>query len=155
MGIFQTLGLRSLSVTAMLIFPGKTNTAIPDPHIYLRLAISQQKTRRWTNVGVMLGLRLRRWPNITPTLVQRLVFAGDWQWKSNKIILKQLGRFVSLNRNIYIAAGPTIVDVDHAAHTDHCIVRPQCLLGVSWPTLPSTYGGPTLSQRVVSGSVLF
>ena len=33
-------------------------------------------TRRWTNVGLMLGQRRRRWANINPTLVQRLVFAG-------------------------------------------------------------------------------
>ena len=28
------------------------------------------KTRRWTNVGLLLGHRLRRWPNSNPTLVQ-------------------------------------------------------------------------------------
>ena len=33
-------------------------------------------TRRWTNAGLMLGHRLRRWPNINTTLVRRLVFAG-------------------------------------------------------------------------------
>ena len=32
-------------------------------------------TGRWTSVGSMLGHRLRRWPNIEPTLV-RPVFAG-------------------------------------------------------------------------------
>ena len=31
-------------------------------------------------------------------------------------MLKQLGRYASLNRNIYIAADPTSVDVDHDAH---------------------------------------
>ena len=30
--------------------------------------------------------------------------------------LKQLGCFASLNQNIYIAADPTPVDNDHAAH---------------------------------------
>ena len=30
---------------------------------------------RWSNVGVMLGQRLRRWPNITPALDQRFVLA--------------------------------------------------------------------------------
>ena len=35
-----------------------------------------ENTRRQTNVGLMLGHRLRRWPNIKPTLVWRLVFAG-------------------------------------------------------------------------------
>ena len=33
-------------------------------------------TRHWTNVCLMLGQRRRRWANIKPTLVQRLVFAG-------------------------------------------------------------------------------
>ena len=33
-------------------------------------------TRRWTNAGLKLAHRLRRWPNINPALVQRLVFAG-------------------------------------------------------------------------------
>ena len=35
-------------------------------------------TRRSPNVGLMLGHRLRRWSNITPTLGERLVFAGIW-----------------------------------------------------------------------------
>ena len=33
-------------------------------------------TRHWTNVGLMLGQRRRRWANIKPTLVQWVVFAG-------------------------------------------------------------------------------
>ena len=33
-------------------------------------------TRRWFNVGLMLVQRRRLWDNITPELVQRLVFAG-------------------------------------------------------------------------------
>ena len=33
-------------------------------------------TRHCTNDGFMLAHRLRRWPNINPTFVQRLVFAG-------------------------------------------------------------------------------
>ena len=35
-------------------------------------------TERWSNGGSMLAHRLRRWPNIDPTLGQRLVFAGVW-----------------------------------------------------------------------------
>ena len=35
-------------------------------------------TRRWPNDGLMLGQRQRRWANIKPTLLQRLVFAGIW-----------------------------------------------------------------------------
>ena len=38
--------------------------------------------------------------------------------------LKQMDRHASLNHNIYIAADPTPVDVDHAAHAGHSIVRP-------------------------------
>ena len=33
-------------------------------------------TRRSTNAGLTLGQRLRRWPNVKPTLFERLVFAG-------------------------------------------------------------------------------
>ena len=33
-------------------------------------------TRSWTNVGIMLAHRLRRWPDIKPTLGQRLLFNG-------------------------------------------------------------------------------
>ena len=33
--------------------------------------------RRRTTVGSMLARRLRRRPNIEPTVVQRLVFAGN------------------------------------------------------------------------------
>ena len=39
--------------------------------------------------------------------------------------LKQLGRHIY--HNIYIAADPTPVSVDDAAHAVHYIVRPQCL----------------------------
>ena len=33
-------------------------------------------TRRWTSVGLMLGQRRRRWPDIKSKFVRRLVFAG-------------------------------------------------------------------------------
>ena len=33
-------------------------------------------TRRLINVGLMLVHRLRRWTNVKPTLIQRLVSAG-------------------------------------------------------------------------------
>ena len=46
-------------------------------------------------------------------------------------LLKQPGRYVSLNHNIYIAADPTPVEVDQAAHACHRIVRLQCLLSES------------------------
>ena len=40
--------------------------------------------------------------------------------------LKQLSRYASPNQmlNIYIAAYPTPVDVNHAPHAGHYIVRP-------------------------------
>ena len=38
---------------------------------FVRVSISYH-TRDWTNAGLMLGQRLRRWPNIKPALVQRL-----------------------------------------------------------------------------------
>ena len=34
------------------------------------------KTTRLSNVGLMLAHRLRRWANISPTLDQRVIFAG-------------------------------------------------------------------------------
>ena len=34
-------------------------------------------TTHWNNVGLMLAHRLRRWPNIKPTLFQCVVFAGE------------------------------------------------------------------------------
>ena len=37
--------------------------------------VNPANTRHWTNVVLMLSHRLRRWPNINPTLVQCLVFA--------------------------------------------------------------------------------
>ena len=33
-------------------------------------------TRRWTNAGLMLAHRLRRWPNISPALIQSFVSTG-------------------------------------------------------------------------------
>ena len=37
---------------------------------------SPVSTINWSNVGLLLGQRLRRWPNNKPTLVQCVVFAG-------------------------------------------------------------------------------
>ena len=34
-------------------------------------------TSSWPDVGLMLGQRRRRWPNIKPTSGQRLVIAGE------------------------------------------------------------------------------
>ena len=45
---------------------------IPDELI----AYIPANTRRSPNVGLLLAHRLRRWPNINPTLGERLVFAG-------------------------------------------------------------------------------
>ena len=36
-----------------------------------------QQTRGSAIVGLMLVQRLRRWPNIKPTMSQRLLFAGN------------------------------------------------------------------------------
>ena len=46
-----------------------------DVNVALRLNILEH-TLRWTNYGLMLGQRRRRWPNIKPLLVQRSVHAG-------------------------------------------------------------------------------
>ena len=50
---------------------------------------------------------------------------------NENVKLKQLGRYASLIHNIYIAADPTPVDVHHAPHSSHCVMRPQCLLSES------------------------
>ena len=47
----------------------------------LKCVCSQQsavsaKTNNQPNVGKTLGHRLRRWPNVVPTLGEHLVFAG-------------------------------------------------------------------------------
>ena len=34
-----------------------------------------KKTRRWTNAGLMLAHRLRRWVSMKAALVQRILFA--------------------------------------------------------------------------------
>ena len=41
-------------------------------------------TRRWTNVVIMLSLRLRRGANIKTALVQRLLFAGSCSAKQKR-----------------------------------------------------------------------
>ena len=50
---------------------------IPNECTYLHVSSNPANTRRWGNVGFMLGQRRRRWANIKPTLAQRLVFAGN------------------------------------------------------------------------------
>ena len=40
----------------------------------LRINIIPGNTCRWTNAGLILGQRRRRWANVDPALVQRLVF---------------------------------------------------------------------------------
>ena len=41
-----------------------------------QLSSTPASTKRSANAGTMLAHRLRRWPNIVPTLAGRLVFAG-------------------------------------------------------------------------------
>ena len=46
----------------------------------IALALNQDdpaNTRRWANAVLMLGWRLRRWPNIKTTFAERLVFARE------------------------------------------------------------------------------
>ena len=47
---------------------------------YFAVSVQTAITRHWTNVGSMLARRLQRRANITPTLVQCLVFAGKAIW---------------------------------------------------------------------------
>ena len=43
-----------------------------------------QQTPRWPNAGQMLAHNLRRWSNINPALVQRLVFAVESGWLNKR-----------------------------------------------------------------------
>ena len=45
------------------------------PSSLLPIRTQPTRTRRLTNVGLMLVHHLRRWPNIKPALVKRLVSA--------------------------------------------------------------------------------
>ena len=40
------------------------------------LSVRRSNTKRWPNAGLMLALRLRRWPSISPLLSYRVVFGG-------------------------------------------------------------------------------
>ena len=48
-------------------------------HVSLTMEQLPQDTRHWTNVDLMLGHRLRRWPNIKTTLDQCFLFAESAQ----------------------------------------------------------------------------
>ena len=45
-------------------------------HEYKIIVTQKTWKKRSSNAGIMLGHRLRRWPNITPTLDKRLMFTG-------------------------------------------------------------------------------
>ena len=58
--------------------------------MYMRLVHyfrSPAKTRRWYNVGSLLGQRRRRWPNSEPALYQLLVFAMTAYISSDQVRL--------------------------------------------------------------------
>ena len=50
-------------------------------------------TKRWIIDGLTLVHRLRRWPNVSPSMAQRLLLTGadqsnvmsEWWWKSTRI----------------------------------------------------------------------
>ena len=47
-------------------------------HYYKRASIwPSVYVIRWSNVGLLLGQRLRRWPNCKPTLAQHVFFVAD------------------------------------------------------------------------------
>ena len=52
---------------------------IEEPH-----TISPGKHEALAHVGLMLGQRRRRWADVSPTLGQRLVFAGHVLYRVNK-----------------------------------------------------------------------
>ena len=67
-------------------------------------------TGRFTNLVLMLGHRLRRWPNIKPTLLQRLLFGAVWQslavrgkprWTVRWMGTSRLRQTLKTQKNIY------------------------------------------------------
>ena len=51
-------------------------------HIYKETSILAN-TMRWPIAELTMGHRLRRWPNISPTLGQRLLFDGLEEGQNN------------------------------------------------------------------------
>ena len=54
------------------------------------------------NAGVMVDQRQRLWPNIESALRQRLVFAGWWSTRTNKMT----HQFITWHRNSYLSLDP-------------------------------------------------
>ena len=57
--------------TALICF------SLPCPYHVHDRGINPENTTRSNNVGLMLGQRRRRWPNINPTFLYRVVVAGN------------------------------------------------------------------------------
>ena len=70
------------------------NIAINCPNIKIYPA----NTRRWSNVGLLLGHRLRRWPNIKPALI----FVGYFGGASNSRLLCEKANKSLISIEIYI-----------------------------------------------------
>ena len=83
-------------------------------------------TRYSPNVGVMLVKRwsnLRRWPNITPTLVECLVFTGILPQMSVRLnTLAQMGGYVRLSIVSVVALQLSTSDFIHVGMIDKLLV---------------------------------
>ena len=62
-----------------------------------------------------------------------------------------MGRYASLNHNMYIAADPTTVDIVHVAHSWYCIVSPKCLLNESRRPTPFKSDRFCSTERPIDG----
>ena len=63
-------------------------------------------TTHWNKVGLMLGHRLRRWPNIKPTWFQCVLFAG-WYMASQGILYNTSHRFLAKWHYVIINSRPS------------------------------------------------
>ena len=79
------------------------------------------RAKRLTNVGLMLGERLRRWPNIKPTLVQRLMLWMESLW----IIGRHDELFVFSSRPICILFFTSAWFYDTLLSTDYLPIIPR------------------------------
>ena len=73
--VIQSLFFVACSASQYLLY-GMKRYLLPQINITCHLEVVPADTRRWPNVGWVLGQRRRRWPNTKPTLGQRHVLAG-------------------------------------------------------------------------------
>ena len=66
------------------------STNLSPKAVHRKIDDTTSNARRWTNVGLMLGKRRRRWPSIKPTLAQRLGSEPIWAWVMGESLARLL-----------------------------------------------------------------